>query len=54
MKKYVKPTIELVELKTEERISGSGINCDKNNNGATPLTPACTIPNNGINHGHGN
>jgi hypothetical protein len=53
VKKYVKPTIELVELKTEERISGSGINCDKNNNAGSYIPP-CTIPNNGINHPHGN
>jgi len=45
MKKYVKPTIELVDLKTEERIAGSNL-CEKNSNGPT----GCSVSNNGINN----
>ena len=49
MKKYVKPTIELIELKTEERISGSGISCGKTFNGPQ----GCSVSNNGINNPFG-
>lgn len=48
MKEYVKPTIELIELKVEERISASGYTgvCDKSNNGPQ----GCKVSNNGINN----
>jgi hypothetical protein len=47
MKKYIKPTIELVELKPEERLAASG--CEKVNLNLTGIPRVCTVTNSSLN-----
>jgi hypothetical protein len=47
MKKYIKPTIELVELKPEERLAASG--CEHVNLSMHGAQAVCTVPNSSFN-----
>jgi hypothetical protein len=47
MKKYIKPTIELVELKPEERLAASG--CEKVNHSMSGAQGGCSVPNSSFN-----